>query len=359
MIHIAFIGRLEREKWADIVQDIIQHSSERDSLIWHIYGDGSLRSWFDALAWENVRIYGHVDSGTISEALKTEINITLMPSRFLETFWLVGAESVANWVWVIGLRKWGLKDWINSHGTLDEDNIIGSFDDIIRSVKTSGTSLLLEWVTKSMTRSDWEESIRQKTEWKDRILIVHNYQAKIWWAEIYVHMLRNTLRSLGKTVILDGYVGTPNPAKRRLLALIAPLSFWQWWAMKQSIKSAKPDLIWIHGIERYRWIWWLQAIVESGMPTYITHHDLGLIVARPSAITEEKDIPEKLSLATTIRGASSLLEICLRIGKYISLRLLWIYLQKIDLHIVPSEFMRASVRGFGAKQVEVFPHTVD
>jgi len=359
IIHIAYIGRLEKEKWIQDLIEMIRESTFRESIYWHIIGEGSYL-WLLQTELDNdrVTIYGKLSKNELYGILKNQIDITLMPSKFLETFWLVALESIMLWVPVIGYRKWWLIPFIDPSGALDEYDPVGSFDKYIQQVLSDGI-----WDTIShelYTRDIWINSIQSLTEWYHKILLVHDYLAPIGWAELSVFDLKSELEQLGKTIeIFWDPVKNPSKIYRIIQGFLAPFAFWNGYRIHKKISTLRPDLIWMHWIMRNIGYFWVHTIMSSKIHTFLTHHDLWLLSPRPSLILNEYDIPKKLSIWQYIRWSKDIIEIFWRIGKYIYLVCLWKKLNDVNIHIVPSEFMRSHIEHFTKWASFTLPHSIN
>lgn len=361
-LNIIFVGRLDEEKWTKVLLDCIKktmiHITFETTIRWHIVGIGddlkSLQKIADKFP-ERVTIYGKKERAFIDTLMK-DMHLSIAPSVFLETFWLVALESLSAWVPVCGFKKWGLIPFVPDYLALDENNSGDSFLKILERIFES-------WFEKNpdlslYDKNLWREELKIVVSDKKTVLIVHDYLAPIGGAEVYVSLLREELEGLWKIAKFVWYRWALPRWKRILFGILTPFSFWHKKWMQTLIRDAKPDVIWMHGIGRYIWPWWLKAIVQSQVPTIITHHDLWLITARPSKITNEAQIPQWLNYQDFVKNISSPIEYLLRAWKFYVLRAFWKYLVDVPLHLVPSEFMKPHFERFWAKQVEVFPHSI-
>ena len=280
-----------------------------------------------------------------------------MPSLFLETFGLVALESLRAWVPVCWFRRWWLCSFIPEWLTLDPCDPIISLKRIVSGFFDHSLHIP-EIDLQPYTETVWAENLERLMGSAQKVLLVHDYHAKIGGAEEYVHQVQERLQNIGKQVYLSVYAWNLSRSKRIVLFLIAPFAFWRGTHIQWEIRDFQPDIIWIHSIMRYHGYWALRAIARTGLRTMIYHHDLGLIVPRPSNLTSESDIPKNLTFHTFMRWSENPIEFIARIGKYLYLRGLWIYLWKIGLHMVPADFMVEFVEGFWASEVVVFPHYV-
>ena len=387
MISFAFVGRLTEEKWFDLVLegwDML--SREYPDIVRNIrifvFGDGPLRTriegdwfhWEDALeafpeeTWHRKVYFWYRSSKEIWDFLKTYETYTLMPSRFLETFWLVALESLNARIPVIGPKKWWLTPFIADELTLHEDDIVWSMREIIKGI-AQGTfdrkSLLASVDIRSYALSSWREKLSTLLETDlgnpDRVLLVNDYISLIGGAEVYTTFLKWELERLWKTVFVTGYSGRMRPFTRRMLFLLAPFSFWRRSHLRNIIEHFHPDMIWCQSVMRYIGPWWLSAIRASGVTSAITHHDLGAFTYLPSRVFQESDIPKDDSLGAFVRSthARNIFSLLGVFFKWSYLRSIHIYFRKIEHHFVPSEFMTEHLTDFGIekKWIILFPHS--
>ncbi len=361
-LNIIFVGRLEKEKWVWLLMECIHktmiHTVFSDNVQWHIIWEWKYTKEIKALSKRfegKVFAYGYQPWNVIV-SMMSKMHLSFVPSLFLETFWLVALESLAQNVPVCGFKKWWLSPFVVESLALQKENTADSFLKILEQVMKNSFPELPNLDLYRLPL--WREELKLIVRNAEKILLVHDYFARIWGAEVYIHTLKEELMALGRTVKICNYEWSAPKWKRRIFALLAPFSFWHKSWIKREIVSFQPDLIWIHGIARYIWPFWLKEILKTWKETIITHHDLGLLTARPSNITEESQIPSSLDRKAFIANEKSPIEIIARTGKYLYLKSLWIHLRKVDIHLVPSDFMKKPIEDFWAKQVEVFPHCI-
>ena len=130
-LHIAYIGRLEREKGIDYLIEAIERATRSErNIVWHICGDGSYGQILQQLASPQVVLHGYVDPSKMQEILAS-IDLVFMPSLFLETFGLVALEVITLGVPVSGFSRGGLIPFIHSDLILDEGHPVDSFFEIL------------------------------------------------------------------------------------------------------------------------------------------------------------------------------------------------------------------------------------
>lgn len=361
--NILFVWRLVPEKWTKILLECIKktmiHKSYSEMIHWHIVWDGKDFSLFQSMKDrfpEGITLHGKQDGYFLSE-LRGMMNLAFVPSIFLETFWLVALESLTANLPVCGFKKWWLVPFIPDYLTLDESNPSENFLKILDSIFENGfkDSPDLSLFDKNL----WREELKLVVGEHQNILIVHDYLAPIGGAEKYIVVLKNELTALGKNVKFFWHHWPAPRWKRILLSMLSPFAFWHERTIREVIQVTNPSLIWMHGVSRFIGPWWLKTIVESGKTTILTHHDLGLITARPSETTSESQIPHGLkNIQEFIWKTFSPIEYTARSLKYFILKIYWKYLKNVSLHLVPSEFMKSHIQEFWGKQVETFPHSI-
>lgn len=349
---IFFIGRLEYEKWCGILLEIIQKSlSEAKNIEFHIFGDGLMGENFSHFDKNFVKMYGKVSREKIFSELK-KADFLLMPSRFLETFGLVALESLSAQVPVIGFKKWWLSDFISEKYALDEKNPIKSFFEIICDDSREIVDI------SRFSYQNWQKNLIELTKDFSKILLVHDYSAKIGGAEIYVHSLKNELEKIGKTVELVAYEWEISSKIRKKLFLSAVFGNGFKKQIEQKIVDFQPDLVWSHTVLRAVGASGLGAIKKSKIPHFITHHDLGLFSVRPSAVFSLSDIPQDFSLTTWVWNEKKFFAKISAIIKFFIIRWMRAKISDQTVHILPSRFMVEVMENNSIKNYKIFPHTI-
>lgn len=359
-LHIGFIGRLEYEKWADIMRDVIikilQEREFEGKFAFHIVWGGSYLSEFETLSHEyreSVIVYGKLDSKDVKEVMQW-LDLICIPSRFLETFWLVALEWLSVWTSVCGFAKWWLREFMSESLTLEDDHPIESLIHILSKMASWWKPEVQD--ISPFSQREWHKNLENILNVRKNILIIQDYNYPVWWAEKYTEFLEGQIRLSWRFCNRYGYEKNPWKIQKLFLLWISYISFWRYFEVKKEIQNTQPDLIWLHNISRYIWPWWLKAVHESKIDTIITHHDLWLISARPSRVTREEDIPDSLEWWVFKGEDTSIMEKLQRYGKFWILKIIWRYLWNIEQHIVPSEFMQEPISKISWKEALVFPH---
>jgi glycosyltransferase involved in cell wall biosynthesis len=138
-----FWWRLTNEKWFDLILkriDKYKGSQNINNIEINIFGDGDYREELIEMIWVNkiqsVKYHWRQDKITIEKyILKTDF--ALMPSRFIETFWLSALEACETWKPVIGFCKWGLEQFILPEYDISKyysDSEFGQFEKCINGI---------------------------------------------------------------------------------------------------------------------------------------------------------------------------------------------------------------------------------
>lgn len=385
---IIFFGRLEWEKWFDLVMDTIIELEKQNKIQnyrFFIFGSWSQQKLLEKIKYSHyyydfqhalsdifyetssektfrqnqinklcekwwVYFFGWQNKNIINHFLSLA-DASLMPSRFLETFWLSALESWVYWVPVIGYRKWGLREFvlpeldINSQDWNEVKKIIKCIENL------EGDNFQID--IEKFSKSAWLENIEKLNMWK-YILLVSDFTQKIGWIENFLHHSNDILE---KNWYETKIVGYDWEVKSKALSLIkSGLNIKWFFLLDQTIYKFSPTSIWYHSMLRY--FWWL-GFLPWKTKKFFMMHDLGYLVAYPSKLTEEKDIPEIFSFKNFVNIKPKPHQIPLLWLKYISLKLLHSQIQKTTI-LVPSQFMKDKLDLiFPKTRTLVLPHFFD
>lgn len=296
---------------------------------------------------------------SVVERYLENIDYCLMPSRFLETFWL-SAINVLKWgIPVVWFKKWGLVPFIPDEYAIDKckwSTEFSQFSEMLLKLEKERKDNDFHFYEKLAEKSKWIALRYTKDRWYERfqkltfdfkvkkVVLVSDFINKVWWIETYIHDVKALLESHGYEVVL--YWSTC--PKWFLWKIKKLFGIWLWCfnlyeAIKfySFVKKEKPDLIWYNSM--LRWLWWMPLWMSRNLKAkrWMMYHDFWYFVPYPHALYETKGI-EKLSLKNYLKQAHTKnpLKCLLIMWKYFSLKLLVSSLKKqIDLHLVPSEFM--------------------
>ena len=105
---------------------------------------------------------------------------------------------------------------------------------------------------------------------------------------------------MGKEVAFFGYRGKTTPWMRRLLFITSLFGYFRGRKLEKILEHFEPDAIWMHSILRYCGVWSLAQVMEyekgATVKIFLSHHDVGLMVAFPQHIENVDEIPKSTSL---------------------------------------------------------------
>lgn len=364
MLKILFASRLVHEKWVDILMDCIRTFDQdidlKEQIEWHICSDGEEQDTIYELTkkYKNITYYGRIQPEKIIALYKT-CSILFMPSRFIETFGLTALEAIHYGMPVCAPKKWWLTPFVTTELTLNESDPVHSFYNILKK--------RLQWDAWSLPNIEkfsiqkWHNTLEILCASSQNILIAHDYEEKIGWAEYYIETVKTSLQNLWKNVSFYGYRGKTTVWKRRIMFICSIFSFWRGIQLYNLLRSNAIDTVWMHSVLRYIGPWWVLAVklYQKKVKVYLSHHDLGLLTAFPQNITQESSIPMSSSLDDFIPHENRVKKL-MSIGKYIYIRLIRWALPVETTHIIFSSFLEKNMRGqFGNKcKIYIFPHRV-
>lgn len=348
-LQLIYFGRLEREKWFDLVINLLENSKVDFHI--NIFGKGSMEDDLLTIKTNNYTFHWRKSLDEIKQYLLSS-HFSLMPSRFLETFWLVALESLTYWIPVIWFKKWWLEAfvldnldinrqlWTNeikklNNLLIDLSNNIDQ-DYLDRLKKTS-----LE-ISKNYSLDIRKNNIQKILNWK-KILIVSDYLDLLWWIETYIHNTKDILESMWYEVRLFGFQSKSwklNKIQRLLMFFSVAYNFVYQRKIKKEIENFAPDIIRTHSISRFLWWKVAEEISKSKCQKLIMYHDLWYFHPYPSKVYEIPQIqPFNYSSFIKMWNTRSFLKKLAISFKYIFLNLLMKKLSSFDKHLVPSEFM--------------------
>jgi hypothetical protein len=273
--------------------------------------------------------------------------------------------------------KGGLRDFVTPELTLDESDPVWSLRAILVRILDTGMPVLQD--VSDFGHVQWEQRLTELIDKSQSILILHDYQEKIWGAEYYVDSLMTSLKARRKRVEYFGHTGHTTPWKRRIMFVLSIFAFWRGIELYAMLQKIQPDTIWMHSVLRYIGPWGVLAVCiycskygkhdlrdsnwdtspSSLLPptSYISHHDLGLLAAFPQDITAESDIPMNPSLRDFI-PKKGILKQFISIGKWCYVRIITLILPDDTTHVIFAPFLEVNIRGqFGNdKKIQIFPH---
>lgn len=373
-INFIFFGRLEKEKWFDLILDLIEYFQWEQRIHFYIFWNGILKEKIPS--FDNISFFGRKSKKQIQRYLKKS-NFSLMPSRFLETFGLSALESLSYWVPVIGFKKWGLENFIfdeldinRQNWQTDEKKFINIIEHLFfnlsekkyrslseASFEISDQYILKNWIQKFEERLPWY--------WIKRILLCSDFIQKIGWIENYICDVKEVLEKKGYKVELFwlNYKWKITKYFKYLWIFISFVNFLYAIKLKRKIKDFNPDLIWFHSVSRFLGHFSLKAVDKFNWEKWMMYHDLWYFHPFPAKLENVNQIEKKFCLKNFIKMSNTRnpFKILFVFWKYINLLFLKKTLKKnINKHLVPSEFMLDIVRqSYEVENISVFSHFLD
>lgn len=391
-LQFIFAWRLTHEKWADLLVSLVTHIQQRwvsSQCHVHIYGEWPYRKELEAYAC--VSCYWFQPQEVVFEK-RSEVQYSLMPSRFLETFWLSALESLRFGVPVIGEKKWGLAqfdEWV-----IDQ-NSAWSFEQTVTDVilnhdqteydRLSKTCLQIadrfsrdiwlervEWLYSSMDTSVDHESKLSHIWWSlsdKHVLLPSDYIWQIWGIETYITSVsKNCKNELWcATVTVFGWDVSMGGWMRYLSLPMSACNVYAFVSLQHLWRTMSYDLVRWHSVQR-----WLGPLpffaVSSATPQWMMYHDFGLFHPFPSQVTSEDQLVESASFLwymrqwyiwkTVLQKLLRTLPLCV---KHLSTKIILAVLaRRIDIHLVPSAYMVPHVQRLYTQsvRVEVLTHSL-
>lgn len=354
MLQFIFVGRLDPEKW---VSHLIKASQklllEQQNIRIHIYGDGTLKPDIQQLATQypqSILYYWRQDKSDIIKQW-SKMDFFLMPSQFLETFWLTAAESLACNVPVIGNKKWWLSVFVDDqlniqsyHGKDDGEKLYTLIKQLLKNKNSKAQFLNIKKHKENYySKESRYKRIAPYLNKKKNISIVSDYINYDWWG-IETH-INDSIPILQQHHHITLYWKTAPSWKRASLKKLRSMAFSSinlYYALylRRQFKNNNTKLVRRHSISRR--IGWLSLYCCKVDTQIITHHELWLFHPYPSKVYEQTQIPKARSLWAFVRAGNSRnpLKVILLCGKYILIYLIHKQIKhKINTHIVPSERM--------------------
>ncbi len=379
-IELIFAWRLSYEKWFDLILDFCEQivwTIWEDKILLHVFGDGEFSQKVISHDFWFLEYYGRQEKETVLWVWK-RCQYSLMPSRFLETFWLSALDSLSLWVPVIWFKKWGLQQFGDC--IIDAENETIFSKTVIEQLK-----LLSKWKQSQLSKNCVETS-RQYT-WSKRksrlekiiwstiknsdILMVSDYAWKIWWIEIYISDVID--KCIEFLCSWAWRISWGLWTKKRMRYISLPLSIFNIWSylrINSYVKKHKVTHIWRHSIHRVLGrfpLYWVSK--NFSWTQLLTIHDFWIIHPFPSKVSHLDQLLDSFTFSNRMEAGferfwrniilKTLLFLPL-IFKFIGNKLLHIQIKKnISVILVPSEFMKEVVeKNFPNNDIEVLPHAM-
>jgi len=409
-----YFGRLDHEKWFDMILDMIQKFGWNKKDIpfdVFVFGTGEYGSQILDLSekYESVHYFGFQPLATIVRYVPS-CQYCLMPSVFLETFGLSAVNALSWGLPVIGYKKWWLFPFVLDE--LDLGQIGGrykkeaAFYMVNNLVKWKFDNKKWRWMREKALEIadkyhsvDWERKIEKLIGDKKvkKILLVTDFVTKLGGIETYVWDSKKVLEGMKYEVkvvgkkISRGWIGKV----LRYWGLF--LAIWNFvFAIRLYFVQRKfgADVVWFHSV--LRWIGWMGLMVNAGwwkhkvvdmlswtkskdivspnswkilgrsqewqIQVWLMFHDFGYFHPFPRSVVDEKQIQTPLTLRNYLKWADGIVKKVFAAGKYINVVLIKrVAKKKVDKFLVPSEYMKKIVMnsyGLEDYRVEVLEHFV-
>lgn len=351
MTWFLYFWRLEKEKWFDAILWMVRMFLYRWELPFSlfVFGTWVYEEELKELAGKskNIHFFGWKTLAEIKRYIEN-CEYCLMPSTFLETFWLTALTAISWGLPVIWYKKWWLVPFIEEELNLENHKWSCTDEKLFNCV-----SKLLENPTKKR-----EAIVDTKTYSKEsriikflpligkhkKILLVSDFINKVWWIETYIHDVKELLENHWYEVeIRWGYLPKWIFGKIKKLFGIGwgVFNFVDAFRLKRFCRKRKPDIIWYHST--LRWLGWMPVWIWKfcAKERWMMYHDLGYFFPFPKKLLYEQEVKTPLTLFSFLSMINSIHPtiFLLGIGKYISLALLKWRLSKVDKHLVPSPFL--------------------
>lgn len=364
-LRLIFVGRLEKEKWFHLILDMCERFSLEEQLVIHldIFGDGSLKERLLLLTgkYSFITYHGHQPKDVIKDIWQKS-HYTLMPSLFLETFWLSALDSLSLGVPIIAPSKWGLAQFTSDDYRIEHAdhllNIIRQKRELFSDTSRKKESKHAVEVSRTYSKQKWLErffALSGLEKWA-RILLVSDFIIDIGGIEHYLLEISWLLENAGYHVRLvgcrDEYV-----AKHRFSQLRKTIRNEEWARLfSKAEDDFTPDLIRWHSIQRRWWPLVLRRARHVRATQWIMYHDFGLFHPYPSCVYSREQVRNSNSFIWYLQEWFRVcrMHVLLHIAKWCSRTLLMSHLEQIiDLHLVPSDFMKEEVQTHFHKPISI------
>lgn len=298
----------------------------------------------------------------------------LMPSLFLETFWLSALDALAYGIPVIGEKKWGLIPFIIDplFEIISTHSLVLCMQEVLE-VDTAAYATFHHQALKTASQYTPQKRLdrfRQLSKNCKTCLLVSDYATDIWWLENFLLQVQDLLHKDGVETAFRWKTKRTTWWRRKLDLLVSWVNLW--WARQvfDLLRKTRYDLVWIHSIQRrIGWLWVWLVYMSKKQPVRVMYHDFWLFHPFPSGVFTEDNLQQaKTFVGYLAEGKYALWPLKRWIGgrllvitKYVYTKWLWYRLRKTaDIHLVPSPYLTPYVRHWLGKEypLQVFPHFV-
>lgn len=376
-ISFLFVGRISPEKWIDrilcAVEELVAggYTNFRVTFIGHGPMVEAIR--LHPLFWTHLFYLGHLPNKEVLTILKNT-TYTVMPSSFLETFWLVALESLSMWVPVLAEKKWWLIPFVidsclcldETHNLTQRMSYLLADVAVVKYVDLQQKALS---IASLYTPTCWLDRFWQLSKNCKKMLLVSDYMVALGWIENYIFEVRSLLEIQGIRVDLFWKTKKPTPVSRKIDLLLSGANIMAAYRLRIKLSSSTYDVVWLHSIQR--WLWWqvVRLVGKKQKEVWCMYHEVGLIHPFPSCVTST----QQLFRAQWFRGyMQEWKNVCGALRRYMwcwvlvcakymyTKRLLYLLGKVVTVHLVPSAYLipyfaKALPRN---ARIEEFPHFV-
>ncbi len=358
---LLFFGRLDDEKWFWTILEVLKLFIKNNWTIpfqFYVFGKWKYESELLEL-WQThkeIHFFGRQPLETIKK-YQENYDFCLMPSSFLETFWLSALNALSMWIPVIGPAKWWLNQFIpdkydilKSEWQNDKEKLYCKLIWIIKDFNEWKINIESERQTAIKTAQNYTtekriENIKPIIGKPKKILLVSDFKSKLWWIETYLYDVQEILNKNGYEVEIY-WTNIPWWKVWKLLKYFWIIfSIWNLVnaiRLKKKVQEFMPKVIRFNSTLRWLGRAPIKAVKDYDAKKIMMYHDLGYFHPFPSQVTKEDMVYTPLNLKNFIKSAKTKnpLKIIPIIRKYWTVCLLKNQLVKtIDLHTAPSSFM--------------------
>ncbi len=361
-MNFLYFGRLDKEKW---VNDIIYMLNKFLDIYWKldfhifIFWKWKYEQNIKLLTnrSQNIHFFWYKPLEFIMRYVDN-CNYTLMPSIFIETFWLSALNSLSRWLPVIWYKKWWLKEFIIAD-KLDINKYIWKnwweklfnlinylLHNKVNYLKLKEEAVLL---SNKFHKVEWEKNIKKYISKNKKILIVSDFNWESWWIETYVKDVKKTLNWIWFYVDILYWTKLRNnnffnKIKKYIWILISIFNIVFTLKLHLKLKKHKYNIFWFNSISRRIWWLWIYYIIlfykSTNYKLYFTFHDMWYFYPYPNLLANISNIKYPLTLKNLFNIKVNFFKKIPIIIKWFNIILIKNILKKyIDIFFVPSEFM--------------------
>ena len=371
-INFICVGRLVKEKWFDLILEMIKKVKQDTELQQYIhidiFGDGELREKLEAglSNWEFVTYHGHQPKEIVMQTRK-DCHYTLIPSKFLETFGLTALDSLTLGIPILAPKKGWLAQFLQNkeQRTKREENIIGDLYSVVKEIVESfdqtqweNISQETKDITKKYSKERWLERFQQLSGLAPgaKVMLISDYIVDVGGIEHYLINVQALLEEGGYSVKLVG-CADEHKAKNRFQQLFGTMRNTQAKKLiEQTVHDFQPDLLWWHSVQRWLGPAPLRSQHHFKGKQRVMYHDFWLFHPYPSAVEEEEQVKKTAHVIWYLWQwwKANKRAFVLYIAKWYSSAILkWLLANQIDFHLVPSAYMEDIIQAHYEQEISL------